>query len=363
MRFTQAWHSFFDRSTPNVVLRLIVMLAGVAITSASVALTRATGLGTSPVSCFPATLSYLTPLTIGTWTFIMNVVFVLIQIALLRRDFNPVQLLQIPYVFVFSALIDAFVPLCELIPMGNYALQITWSVVGCFMTAFGVFLQVKASFLTLPGEGINLAISRVTKIAFPKVKVAFDCTNVVVAAAVSLACSGALYGVREGTILAALAVGSIVALFNKLLPRFERFCPTRGHITLTAATMPAPDESASPSSEEGDNTPLVITISRQFGSGGREIGQALGKSSASPFSTKHLSSSPRRRQASLPPTSANTSRKFAKECCTTSTCRTIRASVWNPASLTICGWPKPTQSQSSQIKEAALSLAAAQTRS
>ena len=212
MRFTQAWHSFFDRSTPNVVLRLIVMLAGVAITSASVALTRATGLGTSPVSCFPAALSYLTPLTIGTWTFIMNVVFVLIQIALLRRDFNPVQLLQIPYVFVFSALIDAFVPLCELIPMGNYALQITWSVVGCFMTAFGVFLQVKASFLTLPGEGINLAISRVTKIAFPKVKVAFDCTNVVVAAAVSLACSGALYGVREGTILAALAVGSIVAL-------------------------------------------------------------------------------------------------------------------------------------------------------
>ena len=102
MRFTQAWHSFFDRSTPNVVLRLIVMLVGVAITSASVALTRATGLGTSPVSCFPATLSYLTPLTIGTWTFIMNVVFVLIQIALLRRDFNPVQLLQIPYVFVFG---------------------------------------------------------------------------------------------------------------------------------------------------------------------------------------------------------------------------------------------------------------------
>ncbi len=101
VRFTRAWHSFFDRSTPNVILRLIIMLAGVAVVSASVALTRATGLGTSPVSCFPATLSYLTPLTIGTWTFIMNVVFVLIRIALLRHDFNPVQLLQIPYVLVF----------------------------------------------------------------------------------------------------------------------------------------------------------------------------------------------------------------------------------------------------------------------
>ena len=50
VRFTQAWHSFFDRSTPNVILRLIIMLAGVAVVSASVALTRATGLGTSPVS-------------------------------------------------------------------------------------------------------------------------------------------------------------------------------------------------------------------------------------------------------------------------------------------------------------------------
>lgn len=259
------------------MLRLIVMLGGVAIVSASVALTRATGLGTSPVSCFPATLSYLTPLTIGTWTFIMNVIFVLIQIALLRRDFNPVQLLQVPYVFVFSALIDVFVPFCELLPMDNYALQVMWSVIGCFMTAFGVFLQVKASFLTLPGEGINLAISRVTGIAFPKVKVAFDSTNVVVAAAVSLACSGALFGVREGTILAALAVGSIVGLFNKLFPHFEKFCPIRGHITLTAATMASPEEEAEPTQQQGETTPLIVTISRQFGSGGREIGQALGK--------------------------------------------------------------------------------------
>ncbi len=273
---TERWYAFFNRNVPNVVLRLIIMLAGVSIVSASVALTRATGLGTSPVSCFPATLSYLTPLSTGVLTFIMNVLFVFIQIALLRRNFNPVQLLQIPYVFVFSALIDVFVPVCELIPMGNYGLQVLWSIVGCLMTAFGVFLQVKASFLTLPGEGIILAISRVTKVAFPKIKVAFDSTNVVVAAIVSLACSGGLYGVREGTILAALAVGTIVGLFNKALPRFEKFCPVQGHITLTAAGMDAPGETSEPKTE-GESTPLVITIGRQFGSGGREIGQAVGK--------------------------------------------------------------------------------------
>lgn len=95
---------------------------------------------------------------------------------------------------------------------------------------------------------------------------------------------GGLYGVREGTIISALAVGAIVGLFNKLFPRFEKFCPIKGHITFTATTMASPEEarseteeSAPHSSENPAETPLVITISRQFGSGGREIGQAVGK--------------------------------------------------------------------------------------
>ena len=184
----------------------------------------------------------------------------------------------------------------------------------------------------------------------------------VVAAAVSLACSGALYGVREGTILAALAVGSIVALFNKLLPRFERFCPTRGHITLTAATMPAPDESASPSSEEGDNTPLVITISRQFGSGGREIGQALGRKLGIPVFDETLIELTAQ-EAGLTSAYVRKHEQEVRKGVLYNLYMQNYQSIGVEPSLTICGWPKPTQSQSSQIKEAALSLAAAQTRS
>ena len=170
MNFTDRWHAFFDRTIPNIVIRIIIMVFGLAFVAASVGLTRATGLGTSPISCVPTTLSFFTPLTIGGWTFVMNVLFVIIQILLLRRDFKIVQLLQIPYVFVFSALIDLFVPVFELVPMPNYLTQLFFSIVGCFMTAFGVFLQVKASFLTLPGEGIVLAVAKVSKWPFPKCK-------------------------------------------------------------------------------------------------------------------------------------------------------------------------------------------------
>lgn len=127
--------------------------------------------------------------------------------------------------------------------------------------------------------------------------------------------------------------------------------------------MAAPDENASPSSEEGDNTPLVITISRQFGSGGREIGQALGRKLNIPVFDETLIELTAK-EAGL--TSAYV-RKHEQE---------VRKGVlynlymqnylsigWSPTNLTIYGWPKPTQSQSSQIKGAALSLAAAQTPS
>lgn len=120
----------------------------------------------------------------------MNVLFVLIQILLLRRDFNIVQLLQVPYVFVFSAMIDFFVPIFDLIPMSNYLIQLLLSIVGCFMTAFGVFLQVKASFLTLPGEGVVLSIAKVSKWPFPKCKIGFDTSLVIIATIISLVAMG-----------------------------------------------------------------------------------------------------------------------------------------------------------------------------
>ena len=286
MNITKYWHAFFDRKIPNAVLRIIVMLIGLAFVAASVGLTRATGLGTSPISCVPTTLSFFTPLTIGGWTFVMNLVFVLIQITLLRRDFNIVQLLQIPYVFVFSAMIDFFVPIFALIPMTNYLVQLFFSIIGCFMTAFGVFLQVKASFLTLPGEGVVLSVAKVTKWHFPKCKIGFDASLVIIATVISLVAMGGLYGVREGTIISALFVGAVVGVLNRILPHFEKFCPIKGHITLTATTMASPEdaqpqtvseEHTPQAAENPAETPLIITISREFGSGGREIGQAVGK--------------------------------------------------------------------------------------
>lgn len=231
--FSQHWQSFFDKPFPNMLLRLIVMMLGLCFVAMGVALSRATGLGTSPISCVPAVLSFITPLTIGTFTFLMNLIFVAIQIILLRSQFHPLQLLQVIFVFIFSLMIDFFVPIYAAIPMTFYPVQILGSFVACTFTAFGVFLQVKAALIMLPGDGVVLTIARLFEKDLSKCKIAFDWLLVIIAAIASLACLGGLFGVREGTVIMALCTGLIMKVFHLLTRNLGWVIPLQGHLTLT----------------------------------------------------------------------------------------------------------------------------------
>lgn len=227
---------------------MVVLLAGLASIAFGVALSRATGMGTSPISCVPAVLSYIVPqVTIGTFTFVFNLIFVIVQIALLRRDYKPLQLLQLPLTFVFSVLIDSFVPLADRIPLPSYAACVAAMLVSIACTAMGVFLEVKATFIPLPGEGISTTVSRVTGIPFARCKLGFDVGNVVLGAALSLAAMGGLFGVREGTVMAALAVGPLVRVINRALPQMERWVPTKAPGLLFADQTVATTSPSEPS--------------------------------------------------------------------------------------------------------------------
>lgn len=228
----EAWHNYFDKTAPNMVLRVVAMFFGMALVAFGIALSRATDLGVSAISALPNVLSFMTPLTIGFWTFVLNLVFVVAQIALLRKKFNPLQLLSLPFIFVFSGMIDFFVPVCAGIPMDGYFVKLLYSVATCFIIALGVLIQAQAALVLVPGDGIVITISRVFHIDFGKAKMGFDVTLIVVAALLSLVVLHSLVGVREGSVIAAVLVGFIIRLYRKLLPDLELFIPTKGHKTL-----------------------------------------------------------------------------------------------------------------------------------
>lgn len=206
-----------------LLISLFIMTIGVAVCVRSM-------LGSSVISVLPyvfqtaGSQSLVPALTIGQYTYIMNAILVVGQICVLRKDFEWVQLFQLLVGFVFGSLIDLNMWLTSwLVPMdlGSKTLA---QIVGCTILGIGIALEVRCGSVTMPGEGFPVAISRVTGVEFPKVKIVVDVTLVLLGVVACYAFWGAWqwYIVGVGTLFAMFYVGFIVRLTGKHLGWFER---------------------------------------------------------------------------------------------------------------------------------------------
>lgn len=207
---------------PYPVKRCIMLCLGLAILALGVAFSIKSDLGTSPISSFPYVLSLIAPLTVGTATILMHCVFILLQIIILRKRYQPFQLLQLAVAVLFGYLTDFFVWLIQGLSYSNYLQQWIYCVIGIVLVALGVSLEVLSRVITLAGEGLVLAVCRVLPIKFGNMKVIFDVSLVVIACVVSFIFLGKLYGVREGTVAAAVFVGLLSRQMQKPLSKLEQ---------------------------------------------------------------------------------------------------------------------------------------------
>lgn len=210
-----------QHSFDHLAKRIIFLCLGLTIMAFGVAFSIKAALGTSPISSVPYVTSTISGLSVGTTTIIMNFMFVLIQIAILRKKYDWFQLLQFPAAIVFGTMIDVAEYVLKPISFSNYFEQWLLCVVGIFLVALGVSVEVMANLVTTAGEGIVLAICQVAPVKFSNMKVAFDVTLVCISIALSFIFLGRLDGVREGTIAAAVFVGLITKQTNKLMKKVE----------------------------------------------------------------------------------------------------------------------------------------------
>ena len=75
---------------------------GLFVMTVGIALSVKSNLGVSPVSSIPYTITCVWGLEMGKATILFHITLVLIQLLLLRKNFKPVQLLQIPVGIVFG---------------------------------------------------------------------------------------------------------------------------------------------------------------------------------------------------------------------------------------------------------------------
>lgn len=201
-------------------LQYLFCAAGLILISFGVALTTKAGLGTSPISSIPYTLSLILPgLSMGTWLILFSIALVLIEIILLKGKMPAKSWIsQLLISFPVGWLIDAAMWLLTPFNPEVYLVKVLTVILGCVIIALGAYLCVSASLLVLPGDGFVQVLAQVTGKSFGGVRVISDTTQILIAAVLCLIFLHALVGVREGTIIAAILVGSIVKIFARILP-------------------------------------------------------------------------------------------------------------------------------------------------
>lgn len=201
------------------VTRWATFLLGVFVMSVGIALSVHGQLGTAPISTFPAVVDAASSWSVGTVSAVMNVVFVFMQMLILRRRFRLFQLVQLPIALVFGAVIDLSLCLTSWAQVDHYLLQWVVTIIGALILGLGVYIQIQPKLLYLPGEGLVVALTQVSTVRFGTMKQVVDWSLVVISAVLSLVLMQRLEGVREGTVFAAFAVGGVVKTLDSLNQR------------------------------------------------------------------------------------------------------------------------------------------------
>ena len=253
----------------NKLKRYVIFLIGLFVNSLGVSLITKASLGTSPISSIPYVLSLSFPFTLGNFTIFFSIFLILLQLLILRKNFKLEHVLQIPVSIVFGYFIDLTMLLFVWVNPQAYIMKIIYLLIGCLILGFGVYMEVLADVVMLPGESFVRAIVLTWKTNFGTTKICFDVSMSVIAAILSFVFTGRLNGVREGTIIAALLVGFIARVLGKKLAFVKPILfpeEYTGENTESGVQVQPDGETAQRN---------VIVIGRQFGSGGHDIGQAL----------------------------------------------------------------------------------------
>lgn len=264
------------RDKNEIMRRYCVFSVALFFISFGVSLVTRSLLGTSPISSIPFVMSLNTIVSMGTYIFLLNIALMIGQMLMLGWDgmkrCKAELLMQLPVSVLFGAFIDLNMALLSFWHPEAYALRVCSLTLGCLVMATGISLEVIADVAMVSGEYFVHIASQRFKKEFGTVKIMFDVSLVVLAVGCSWILAGQIDGIREGTLIAAILTGPFVKLVMPRLRFVERW---------EAPAHPGkPDGTRNP---EVQPNHTVITIARQYGSGGHEIGDMIAKRLGIPF--------------------------------------------------------------------------------
>ena len=201
------------------IWRALFYALGIVFLCFGVTLNTKTGLGLSPITSVPYSISTAFAIPFSTVLFWYYIACVLLQAAVKRRgECGWKELAQVPLSFVFSVVQewmgDVIAFRCDTLWQGLAVLPFA-----ALFTGFGIALMVRMELVPNPADGVPFVLSRVIKKEMGLTKNIVDGSCVLLALVVDLLFTGGIVSIGLGTLWAMVCNGRAIALFDRLFTK------------------------------------------------------------------------------------------------------------------------------------------------
>jgi len=208
------------------LVHLLLTLVAIATIGFGMSLIIKANLGQSTVSGFTNALAHVLSIKAGTVLIYFNLICFVFEIILLGKKVKPLIILQPLLSLVFGNVVNFF--LYDFVYLANltfdsYVFQIVGLFIGIIMMSLGISLMMSVKLVVLPYDAFIVVFSDHYKIPFVKVRTGADFIFVISSLVMAWAFTLSYMPVREGTVIFALTVGSLIGYFSRYWKKALKF--------------------------------------------------------------------------------------------------------------------------------------------
>lgn len=195
----------------------------IAATGVAFGLKAAVGVGAW--DAFSQATSMVTGIKVGTFSMMMNLSCVLVQLVILKKDFKLISFLQIFMAILLGFFVNlVFYEGLANVTIDSYLINMLIYIVSLIIIIMAVALIMSINFLSFPLEAACMAVASKSKLKFGTIRQLVDLFAIAGALLIAISFQNPI-PVREGTVIGMLLFGPMIAWF---IPRFQPFVKRLG---------------------------------------------------------------------------------------------------------------------------------------
>lgn len=164
-------------------------------------------------------------LTLGTWTYLFQGLLIF-SLMVMRKRFVLPYLFSFVVGFIFGELLDFHELWIDILPTALHW-RIIYFILSYLIICVGIALSNRCQMPIVPTDLFPRELEDITKIGYPKIKIGFDATCLLVTGVMTVCFLEHLDGLGIGTVAAALTMGKGVGIVGDWMDRHFQFATHR----------------------------------------------------------------------------------------------------------------------------------------